>query len=570
MPVRVKDLLFRFHAFLWPVVILAGIAGLLVVLLVAQRIATRRAVDAVVEDGQGAAVLLASSFRRELEKFRLTTVVLGRDPEARQALVARDPAMVAALNAKLASLSGEMKAAAVYLLDANGTTLAASNYRQPTSFVGLSYGFRSYFRDAMRNGSARQFALGTRSRTPGLYLAQRIDSAAGAPLGVIVIKAEFDALEAEWRNTRNTAFATNQRGIILVTSVPRWRFQTTVALDDATRRDIRSNLEFGDGPLVPNALFARDRVAQAGTGAAYARPLVETIQAVGEGWTIHVLNPTTAPVDAAVVTARLILLTLVMAATVLGALYVNRRRAAVTRTERRAAAHADELKHRLAQANKLATLGQIAAGVGHEVNQPVTAIGTYAHNSTLLIDAGREAEARENMTRIVALTQQIGSITGELRGFARRATGVSRSVSIDDAIAGALLLLGDRIRTTAARINYEPAGREVAVIAEHVRLEQVLVNLLQNALDSAGERSVIDIVVTLTGQSVEVAIGDDGPGLSARARADLFQPFSTTKPDGLGLGLVISRGIMVDFGGDLVAHNPPSGAEFVMRLQVAR
>lgn len=542
---------------------------LAIAFVVAQRLATERAMEAETARGQAAAVLLASSFRRELEKFRLGTVVLARDPEARTALVRRDETDVAALNAKFEALSGEMRSAAVYLLDAGGTTLAASNWRLPTSFVGLSYAFRAYFKNAMHDGAAQQFALGTRSGRPGLYLAQRIDSADGPPLGIIVIKVEFDALEAEWRQAGNRAFATNRRGIILVTSVPRWRFQTTAALDDRTRREIRANLEFGAAPLVPNPLFANGRVALAGTRPSDVRPLIESVQRVNDEWTVHVLGATRTPVAAAVASARLILLTLVMAGAGLAALFVYRRRAAVRQAEHRAALRVEELKQRLAQANKLATLGQIAAGVGHEINQPVTAIGTYAHNGALLIDAGRLPDARENMVRIVALTSRIGSITGELRGFARRATGESGAVSIGDAIQGALLLLGDRIRSTEARIDYAPGLANVTVVAEHVRLEQVLVNLLQNALDAGGEQVAIRIEVTVRAATVEVVIADDGPGLSASARAALFQPFSTSKPDGLGLGLVISRDIMIDLGGDLTARDPPTGAAFVMRMENA-
>ena len=545
------------------------VAMLAIALVAAQRVATRRAMAAEAARGQAAAVLLASSFRRELEKFRLGTVVLARDPEARTALVQRSGSDVAALNAKFEALSDEMRSAAVYLLDADGTTLAASNWRLPTSFVGLSYAFRAYFKNAMRDGAAQQFALGTRSGRPGLYLAQRIDAEAGSPVGVIVVKVEFDALEGEWRQAGNRAFATNRRGIILVTSVPRWRFQTTTALDDETRRAIRANLEFGTAPLVPNPLFASGRVAFAGTRTPNVRPWIESVERVDDDWSVHVLGATGGPVAAAVASARLILLTLVMAVLGLAALFVYRRRVAVRQAEHRAALRVEELKQRLTQANKLATLGQIAAGVGHEINQPVTAIGSYAHNGTLMIDAGMLPDARENMVRIVALTTRIGSITGELRGFARRATGESGAVSIDDAIRGALLLLGDRIRSTGARIAYAPGTTNVCVVAEHVRLEQVLVNLLQNALDAGGEQVAIRIDVAVRGAAVEVEIADDGPGLSASSRAALFQPFSTSKPDGLGLGLVISRDIMIDFGGDLIARDPPTGALFVMRMENA-
>jgi two-component system C4-dicarboxylate transport sensor histidine kinase DctB len=227
------------------------------------------------------------------------------------------------------------------------------------------------------------------------------------------------------------------------------------------------------------------------------------------------------------------------------------------------------LNERLVQANKLAALGQIAAGVGHEINQPLTAIASYARNALAFISAGRYAEATSNMERIDALSERVGRITGELRGFARKASGVKEPVSIKSAVDGALLLLRDRISSLAATLEVAPLSDDVWVIAEDVRLEQVIVNLLQNALDAGGADAIISIGHTIRNDWFELTISDNGPGLSQQAKANLFQPFSTSKSDGMGLGLVISRDIMADFGGELVADDPPTGAAFTIRLRLA-
>jgi two-component system C4-dicarboxylate transport sensor histidine kinase DctB len=107
------------------------------------------------------------------------------------------------------------------------------------------------------------------------------------------------------------------------------------------------------------------------------------------------------------------------------------------------------------------------------------------------------------------------------------------------------------------------------VQAEAVRLEQVLVNLMANALDAGQNGVEIELAIRLYGGFVELRVANNGPGLSAETRASLFQPFSTTKRDGLGLGLVISRDIMADFGGELVAASPAQGAAFILRLRPA-
>ena len=530
--------------------------------------AARRAISIEANRAQVSAGLLASGFRRELEKFRLASIVLAQDPDAIDALATPSPAALQQLNLKLESLAKETNAAAIYLMDKDGLTSAASNWRSDTSFVGSRYDFRAYFRESLAQGSFEQFALGSVSRRPGLYIGRRID-VAGKGIGVIVIKVEFDALEAEWRRSGNTAFATNRKGIILVTSEPSWRFQMTTQLRADDQRKILADLEFGTKPLVMNAQFAANDVALTGSADALQKPYIEAVEPLASFWTVHSLAPTAEPVRAAVTSARLILLTLMLMLAGIAAFLFYRRNVAKLRAEQVIRDRMTVLNDRLVQANKLAALGQIAAGVGHEINQPLTAIATYARNALAFIAAGQHSDAASNMERIDVLSQRVGRITGELRGFARKASGVKEAVSIKSAVDGALLLLRDRINSLSATLVVMPIDEAARVIAEDVRLEQVLVNLLQNALDAGGTGSVITMTHERHGAWFELTVSDDGPGLSAQAKVGLFQPFSTSKPDGMGLGLVISRDIMIDFGGELVAGDPPSGAAFTVRLRLA-
>ena len=550
---------------------LIGILAILLigaVFVVTDHFATQRAVNAEAARVQASAGLLASGFQRELEKFRLASLVLAQDPDAAQALASREPARLQALNQKFEALSGEMAAAAIYLMDVHGNTIVASNWQLPTSFVGSSYAFRAYFRDAMASGGYEQFALGSVSRRPGLYIAKRID-ANGAPLGVVVIKVEFDSLEAEWKRSGNPAFATNQKGIILVTNIPKWRFETTSRLSSEDQQRILQNLEFGTQPLKINALFAAGDVAAPRSSAALKKPYIEVIETLPTFWSVHVLASTAKAIDEAVMSSRLIVLTAVMLIAGLVVFGLYRGKTESFRAERLIAERLRMMNDRLVQANKLAAIGQIAAGVGHEINQPLAAISSYAQNGLALVKAGKIDEANDNLKRISALTARIGTITAELLGFARKATGEMTQVSIMVAVDGALLLLRDRIKTLDAIIVIEPKASDIMVIAEGVRLEQVLVNLLQNALDAGGEGTRIEIGLTIGDQVVEVSIADDGPGLSKAARASLFQPFSSSKREGLGLGLVISRDIMADFGGELVAESTATGASFRLRLKRA-
>ena len=554
-------------AYNWLIGILA-ILGIGAVFVITDHFATQRAVNAEAARVQASAGLLASGFQRELEKFRLASLVLAQDPDAAQALASREPARLQALNQKFEALSGEMAAAAIYLMDVRGDTIAASNWQLPTSFVGSSYAFRAYFRDAMASGGYEQFALGSISRRPGLYIAKRID-ANGAPLGVVVIKVEFDSLEAEWKRSGNPAFATNQKGIILVTNIPKWRFETTSRLSSEDQRRILQNLEFGTQPLKINALFAAGDVAAPQSSAALKKPYIEVVETLPTFWSVHVLASTAKAIDEAVMSSRLIVLTALMLIAGLVVFGLYRRKTESFRAERLITERLRIMNDRLVQANKLAAIGQIAAGVGHEINQPLAAISSYAQNGLALIKAGKVEDANDNLKRIAALAGRIGTITGELLGFARKASGETEPVSIMAAIDGALLLLRDRIKTLGATIMIEPKTFDSLVIAEAVRIEQVLVNLFQNALDAGGQNARINIGLAVRDNRVEVSIADDGPGLSEAVRETLFQPFSSSKRDGLGLGLVISRDIMADFGGELVAGSPEQGALFILRLKCA-
>ena len=176
-----------------------------------------------------------------------------------------------------------------------------------------------------------------------------------------------------------------------------------------------------------------------------------------------------------------------------------------------------------------------------------------------LLDRGRVDEARTNFGRIVGIAERIGAITDELRRFGRRGAAESGLMPIGQPVDGAILLLHDQIlRSSVALTLPEGDQRAIRVRAEPVRLEQVLVNLLQNALDATPPGASIVLSVGIEGAFCLLNVADQGPGLGEIGDR-IFQPFATTKPGGLGLGLVISRDIMRDLGGDLTVE-PGDGA----------
>src|SRR5690606_3440110 len=239
---------------------------------------------------------------------------------------------------------------------------------------------------------------------------------------------------------------------------------------------------------------------------------------------------------------------------------------------RRAEKSRQNLQDELIQANKLATLGQIAAGVAHEINQPIAAIRTHADTAGLYLASDDAPGARRSLASIADLTERVGAITDELRAFSRKTRSGTVAVGVEAAIEGALLLVGARMRERGVTLERRPAPADLAVMAERNRLEQVLLNLLQNAIEALRDTPdpVIRLEVEARGRRVSIRIADNGPGVAAEMRERLFTPFTTDKRDGVGLGLVISRDIVAGFGGDLSLEPTPRGAAFLIRLTRAR
>lgn len=547
---------------------LAGIiaSGALLVaalgLLVIDRTMRASALDEAGRAARNEAAIFAAGLESELDKFSLVPLVLARDPQV-QSLLSGNILQKGELNQRLEQLARQTGAAAIYLMDREGLTLAASNWNRPESFVGSSYGFRSYFRNALDSGVASEFALGTVSRRPGLYITRRVDAPSG-PVGVVAIKVEFDSLEASWAKATSGVYVTDADGVILVTSKPDWRFSTTRAIRPG-QRDAQQDLrQFGKAKL---ARFE----PSGGRAASGTAPLIDSRHPVAPfDWELHLLSDPSPSLAAAKANGRLLFLTLLVlaaAAIALVAIGIRRRKA---RAEALLNERTVQLRDQLHQANRLATLGQITAGVGHEIRQPVSAIRILAETGERLGERGSHDEAIANFSRITALTDRIGTITDELRRFSRRGNREPRNISLRQVIDGALLLLRDRMAQLDIDLVLPPSAcLDVMVRGEHVALEQVLVNLLQNALDATGLQGKVVIEVTEAAQFSRLSVTDDGPGLTEEERANLFQPFATTKADGLGLGLVISQDIMRGLGGDLVADEAAAGARFTMAIPLA-
>jgi two-component system C4-dicarboxylate transport sensor histidine kinase DctB len=226
----------------------------------------------------------------------------------------------------------------------------------------------------------------------------------------------------------------------------------------------------------------------------------------------------------------------------------------------------------LVQSAKLAALGHLSAGIAHELNQPLNAIRSQAHNAAVLMERGEVDAAGRAMRKVQDLTTRAGLVVNQLRRFARRSELTLKPVSIREAVEGAGVILASRLKETGTTMT-AAIPHDVLAEADDIRLEQVFVNLIGNAIDAVAGQPEPRITVRSERRNnvVAVTVSDNGPGLSPEVAKSLFDPFVTTKPpgEGLGLGLTISYNLVRDFGGALSAHSDEGGASFVVELRAA-
>src|SRR5690606_4848737 len=231
-----------------------------------------------------------------------------------------------------------------------------------------------------------------------------------------------------------------------------------------------------------------------------------------------------------------------------------------------------DAREELAQANRLASLGSITAGLVHEINQPVATIRTLAENAQHHLANGKLDKVASNLNTSVELTARIGSITQEMRRFARRRSGIVHPLPVNELVDGTMLLMGDRFHNAKVRLDI-PERSDMVILACRIRSEQVLVNLLQNALDAVAtsQNPYVAFSIREAGDQISLVVDDNGKGIEPELADEIFSPFVTGKADGLGLGLGIARDLMIEMEGTL--HVVPSqlgGAAFAATLRRAK
>lgn len=557
--------------------------------------------------------LQAENIEGWLDRYRALPRIYAESTAVRSLLQEpNDSALLHRVNHRLALWNIASGAADTYLLDRGGTAIAASNWADPITFVGKNYTYRPYYSEAMQGRQGRFFALGTASGRRGYYFSYPVVRE-GRILGVVVVKVGVDSLEAELAASPYQLFVTDPNEIVVLAGNPDWRLTLLAPLDEAAKADITANRQFDLAALDDPGLPFAGQVPDAGRqlrieeGEVAGRYLQLTRPLPSEAWTLHLLLPT----RLASAQAFNVVLALGFGLLALGlviALLWQRRRRLVERLKAREEAQATlartvaertaDLRHAnllleeevherkaaeddlrraqndLVQAAKLAALGQMSAAMSHEFNQPVTAIRTFADNAAAFLARGQEERAKGNLEQIVRLTDRIAELSRHLRSFARRPQGSIRAISLSAVVSESLALLSGQMNKAGVALDLRLADDPLWVQGGHVRLQQVVVNLLTNALDAVrdGAQPCVALSVVQRDDRVILTVEDNGEGIKAEDLGQIFDPFFTTKEvgKGLGLGLSISYNIVRDFGGRLEAvAGRDGGACFTVTLQAA-
>ncbi|NRA19572.1 MAG: PAS domain S-box protein [Oceanospirillaceae bacterium] len=238
-------------------------------------------------------------------------------------------------------------------------------------------------------------------------------------------------------------------------------------------------------------------------------------------------------------------------------------------------------QNELIQAAKLAVIGQMSAGINHELNQPLMAIRGYADNARKYLTLANEESVDSNLNEIALLTERMAKILHPLKEFSRKSSGLQQNVSVRSLRSGVLAILYPRLQKSPVRVEWPELECDYSVLGDLLRLEQVMVNLIDNAMQAVESQGAPQIQISQTiidPNKLCISVKDNGPGIAAVDAANIFEPFYTTKKEGqgLGLGLSISQRIIEDVGGELTAENyytddresVVAGAEFMVILQL--
>lgn len=578
--------------------LMAFAAAALVVAWVTMELSSQLYLDNLYQRSRATLSVQAAGLEKYLDKYRLLPPLLARSSDITQILSANEKDRGRNMARVLAGMSGAQE---VWFQKPSGAVVA-SNLPEAT---GLAYKGISQYEQAFaatREGRlGRQLVFSPDGRSASYVFMSPVRRGL-VDYGVIAVRVSLEELEQSWALSKDRLVAVDQNGRVVATNQSSWQ-----GLPLYARRPAGGgrNSETGEGVIERRWYDFDFMVVRLTEPFAKTSQLMVTQQLPVLSWTV-VLFADTQEVREQSLRAGLIALLLCVIGG--GGLWIvgGRRRRLLERYEQNKrdaerleqrvqertkallaanAKLAREVKEReaaekelqraqagLVQSAKLATLGEMSAAISHEFNQPLGAMRTHAENAQVLIDGGKAERAKKSLNRIVAMVERMAAISQTLKGFTRKASSDVTAVRVSHVIDEVVMLTGPRCKQMNVAIEVVQDNREIDALAGPVRLSQVLVNLVSNALDAMKDEASpqLRVGVVLEPDWVVVRVEDNGPGIAPDVVAQIFDPFFTTKEvgEGLGLGLSIAYKIIEDLGGRLqYAPSELGGACFVLKLR---
>lgn len=554
-----RSLTWQFQVLLLCLVILAAVT-----LWFTNSFFTERYTQSIRNKSEVRLALYGGNVLSELQRNSIVPKLLAQDAELINALKSQD---FSKSTQRLISFVEEIGSASLMLLDIDGRTVASTDRNN----LGSLNKEKAYFVDALRSKETVFTVLSLETGGAAFFYSRRIEHQ-NQPIGVVLVEVDLRKFERAWAAFSDALMVSDSSGKIILATDPKWRGSTE---EEALMR-------------IP-ASTAIERVRQITadlTGPSSESYIQgEAVMRVSEkvpfrGWQITSFSSYSsmrAKVN------NLLVLELLGFALLITALFYSANRRTTLRlrvfedeslelrrlnerlqneiTERqKVEKNLEVAEQSLAQSSKLAALGEMAAAVSHELNQPLAAMKTYLAGAGLLLERNRPEEATSAFRRIDDLIERMGAITKQLKSYARKGDEHYKPIDVREALASSLSMMEPQLKHSKIQLEQTLSGSHVIVMGDRVRLEQVLINLLRNAVDAVKtvERPKIEIMLN-KGQNMVLSVRDNGAGVKDLDL--LFEPFHTTKQpgDGVGLGLAISSGIVKDLGGRLTARNAESG-----------
>ncbi|MCX7644145.1 MAG: ATP-binding protein [Rhodobacteraceae bacterium] len=545
------------------------------VIWVTNRLLTERFTETTRNRAEVRLALYTGNIMSELQRNSVVPLLLSRDPMLISALTSRDYSQS---SQRLISYRDEIGSAQLLLLDASGRSVAATD----RNLLGSNHRAAPYFVEATRSPDTVFSVVEAETSSFDFIYSRRVEIDRQI-IGVVVVEVDLTKFERSWASIADAVMVTNSEGRIILATEPRWRGATietalaTLSAPTAIERALQQAT--ADWGVLPADAFTRGEAA-----------MRLDARVPFQGWRITAFAPYASVRERvnAVIALEIMVFAILLAAAFY---YLSRRaqsrsllfqresaelRALNARLQREIAEREKVQKtlevaeQTLAQSSKLAALGEMSAAVSHELNQPLAAMKTYLAGAKLLLQRRRPEEALSSFQRIDDLIERMGAITRQLKSYARKGGEAFEPLDMRDALSSALSMMEPQLKRRKVAITRAVPRQPVMVMADRVRLEQVIINLLRNALDATKDvaEPTIDLILS-AGETVVLTVRDNGHGIEDLER--LFEPFYTTKApgDGVGLGLAISSGIINDLGGRLTARNAASGgAVFEVQLPI--